>query len=198
MKTIYEGDYRETLTNLGVNPLSGEGCQLGLRWDTDVSPQAAPLVEEWMGGMKLAHSGFNGWSVSPDGVYLSGASQAWDYINKVKLPGWKTDPGYCFKLPRSMLVDLLVFLLLKQPDTPQHLIRVESLWGEGSLVGNMIILLNTDERSVFADVGKERPDQNDRVAALAFFLKEQNARWRGFMKDQSGANLHHFSGKKIA
>jgi hypothetical protein len=48
MRIIVSDEYHKELERLGVNPLSGEGCQMGTRLDTDVCPGTVALVESYL------------------------------------------------------------------------------------------------------------------------------------------------------
>jgi len=206
MRTINQGDYSNELRKLGINMLSGEGCNMGTRIDTDVSPTAAPFVEEYLGGMKLTHSGFNGWGVDEFGKYHVNRMSAYHYVNDkfVKRDGWSTEDGYCFKLPRSMIDELLIFLLLKQNE---HVVYVPADGKPGFAIGGFILVMSDDEYSMFrggldydgnyADgVGLPKPKRAGHVMRIQ--SDRYDLYWRHFEGQDASANRHAFSGKMIA
>lgn len=200
MKIIQSNDLYNELRNLGVNGLSGEGCNMGLRIDTDVSPEATPLVEEFLGGVVLTHSGFNGWAKDPEGKWHASQSMAWDYDNKCQREGWTTDRGKCFKLPYSMAQDLLVFLLLKKG----YDMVVTSTGAAKDLyyVYASVVAMSHDEYKDFRDgmEMEEYPAAGDYAARegahLAKRIETFNIGWRTFNNPNS--NMHMWSGKNIS
>lgn len=208
MKIIQESDFIFTLISLGVNPLSGEGCRMGTRIDTDVSPEATPLIEEYFGGIKLTHAGFNGWSIDPDGKCHAGRQQAWDYEKKAQKEGWSTRDGFCFKLPESMISEILVFLLLRQKDSPEYLIRVagKRIENVGAIPGK-IILLDKEEKDIFMSMSTVEEyvfdlSRHEEVEREGYYFWKQvkmyEVGWRSFNKSKAGSNRHSWTGKEIA
>ena len=206
MRTINQSDYRDELRKLGVNMLSGGGCNMGTRIDTDVSPAAAPYVEEYLGGMKFTHSGFNGWGKDEFGKYHANYSSAYHYVadKRVIRDGWSTEDGYCFKLPRTMIDELLIFLLLKQNE---HVIYVPAKRAQGFVLGGFILILSGNEYVTFRKglnyEGKEYPSPSlpdtERIGrTLRMQSDEYDLYWRSYEGRNASANRHFFSGKKIA
>lgn len=203
MKTIMSDEYSHELKRLGVNPLSGEGCQLGTRLDTDVCLDTVPLVESYLGGVTISHSGFNGWARDPEGVWHPSASRAWDYENKCKREGWITDQGKCFKLPRTMIDELLVYLLLNKDDKAEVIVWKQGKHGDEFYINGLLLVMSKEEWNLFKlgysgeSTGEESGayDQGDRMKRQEERFK---IKWRVFFQDQRGSNTHGWTGKNIS
>lgn len=209
MQKILSGSqYNDELRRLGINILSGEGCKMGKRWDTDVSPQALPHLEAWLGGVRLTHSGMNGWAVDPKGVYHPGRSQAWDYESGKLREGWYTEDGHCFKLARSMMVDLLKWLILRSGEVagiihyvPYHVPNERAYIQEGMYIfeteSEMVDFYN--QVSSYVEEGAPEGDFRDPAYWLAHFTwKEKIMDFYIHSASDAGANRHEFSGRTIA
>ncbi len=169
-------DLRDELREMGVNMLSGEGCNLGLRIDTDVSPQAEPLVSAFLGGVQLTHSGFNGWSQDPEGKYHAGGSARWNYDEKAYKAGWRGTSGKCFKMPRILINDLAVYLFLANGKA-EAVVRIRT------------------EAMVSFNLFSNRQDYLEWIEKYDQYYK--NEEWQVFFAGQVPANTHQFSGKTI-
>lgn len=199
MKTYHDDVYRIRLINLGVNPLSMEGCGMGTRIDTDVCPSTVPLVEEYLGGIRLTHDGFNGWSKDPNGKWYNSKITA--YKDNIIKEGWSTHQGKCFKLPVSMVKELLIFLLLKNG---HHIISVTGKaiedWGR---VIDRIHTLDEEEYMEFYQwltVDNTREPKNP-LQRAASGLKQQallyHVDYSMWMPSEAGSNRHSWTGKDI-
>lgn len=205
MKIIHDDEYRRELERLGVNLLSGEGCNLGLRVDTDVSPKAAFYIEGYL-GVELQGGTFNGWSVDPDGKYHAGYSKSWDYVNKCHIPFWTTEVGYGMKMPRSLIEELLVYMLLAI-DSYEMVVWVHSkrVLLEGFFISGRVICFDSieeyrkfrelmDNDTAFAEIDDPMARE---ACALARQAERWDVRWRSFRKEDVPANRHAFFGRKI-
>jgi hypothetical protein len=198
-------EYQYELRKLGVNPLSGEGCQLSTRLDTDVSPEAVPLVESYLGGVTLNHSGYNGWAKDPEGVWHPGRSYAWDYENKCRREGWETSDGKCFKLPRTMIDELLVYLILWKDPEAWSIVYVQGKrvdnWG---IINGRLMVMTRDEHTLFSEAyhSEESPYNKGSIEREAICLhrqtEEYGVKWRLFNNTWRGSNTHAWSGKNIS
>jgi len=201
MNKIIQSKYVKELENRGVNPLSGEGCQLGWRIDTDVSPKAKEHVESFYGGMKLTHYGFNGWAFDGEKYHASRTRAYKDHKLKA---GWSTHDGWCFKLHRDHIEKLLVYLVLNQ-DNPYVVVMVEG--GHKDNMRFEPILLVFDKQEEFESfrmgVNAETPPDTDDEALEQGFLVQKRQEWSDFSYSyqfghQSGENVHGWTGKRIS
>jgi hypothetical protein len=101
MKTLTEHSFREHLSELGVEILTGEACPHRMRLLTDISPGAKDRVEAFF-GMKLSDVGCNGWT-KKDGEWKPGSYADGEY-----------ERGHSMMLPREAAGHLLVYLLLQK------------------------------------------------------------------------------------
>ncbi len=193
------------LRNRGVNILSGEGCQMGTRLDTDVSPEALPIVQSFYGGVKLIHSGYNGWCQDPQGKWHAGRSQAWDYENTTVKEGWTTHDGNAFKLHRTLIPELLIYLILHQDD-PYAIIHVERKRDPEqhlTISERLYVFENGEEYGAFMDLDDDFDPMgsDDFVLDAAYYFKKQidlfDIRYQMFFGNHKGSNMHMWSGKNI-
>jgi hypothetical protein len=208
MREVSSNDIIKELEQMGVAPLSGEGCNMGLRLDTDVSPAAAPLVEEWFGvDLKLKHTGFNGWAF--DGAkYHEGRSSAYTYDAEghyVKKEGWTTHDGFCFKLPRSMMKELWLFMTLKQN---YGIYQISFIGEKAGLRGDdyFLVFKQEDDFKGFQTDLEAAIEKGDGEYIAHATPAQQVARtylmklytYRYWVNKDASANRHAWSGKMIA
>lgn len=205
---------RRELEEVGVALLSGESCNLGMRVTTDISPAAAPLVEEFL-AVKLHQSGMNGWArqIAPGklGRWQSGRMRAWDYDLRTKRDGWETADGFCIHLPRSLVTDLFVFLTLKagQYEVIIHSWPVQQPYG-GLRFDESLLLFEPGEHERFMETffrlyeiykAGDYPDNSVEYTAKANYLAkwsvEEVIAWRRYFAHYATTNTHAWSGRQL-
>lgn len=207
MKQFNSHDTRKELEVRGLCCLTGEGDNLGIRLVTDVSPTAAPLIEEFF-AMKLHQSGMNGWSKTPEGVYVPGQLQAWTYDEEnryVKKEGWETKDGFCFHLPGVLVKDLLIFLILRQG--AWSIVRLMSQGNPGMRQDDLFFVLDSDEEhhefmeNFQAEDNFDDLPNNVGVAETAKFAARQVRaklyNWNSWLSSRAVTNQHQFSGRTL-
>lgn len=190
MRVVDRDQMYTLLKEMGVNLLSGEGCRLGMRWDTDVSPRIAPLISNFLGGMDFTQEGMNGWGLTPEGNYRPGYGSAYEYVEGKlrKKEGWAIDPGYCFKLPRALIQPLFIYLALRLGYAPGGITHIPAQKAGLQYNDNFIL---------FESKREWEESRRDKEVYPWRQIDSLSLDYHYYPAYPHFENLHHFSGRTI-